>query len=341
MKKVLKIAGIVLGSVFVLLILAMVGLYLAAAGDYSVPLTAADDPSIPQITLDGVTFHVEEFGDPEAQTVIVMHGGPGADFRYLLPLQELADDYHVVFYDQRGTGLSPRVDPAELTAQSSIDDLDLLVDHYGGGDPVYLIGHSWGAMLAAGYIGQHPEKVSAVVMGEPGGLTDESIAAFMVNQQSVINTGFILRLAPRYFEQFYVEPIDDRARADYLAALMTNLWETAPGNPYLCPGVEEAPDYWRFSVDASQAILGSATREDGSYDMSILNEHLDRYTGKVLIMTGECDTWLGAEHQQRYHIPLFADVELVTIPDAGHNMITDNPDASLEAIRAYFAEIES
>jgi proline iminopeptidase len=331
----------VLGAVVGLLVLAVLGLYLAAAGDYSVPPTVADDPSIPHITLDGVTFHVEEFGDPANQTVIVMHGGPGADSRYLLPLQELADQYHVVFYDQRGTGLSPRVDPAELTAQSSIDDLDLLVGHYGEGQPVYLIGHSWGGMLAAGYIGQHPEKVSAVVMGEPGGLTDESIAEFMTLQQSVINAGFMLRLAPRYFEQFYVESIDDRARDDYFAAVTTSLWETAPGNPYLCPGVEEAPDYWRFSTDASQAILGSVTREDGSLDMSILNENLDRYIGKVLILTGECDTWIGADHQKRYHVPLFNDVELITIPDAGHNMITDNPSANLDAVRAYFAEIES
>ena len=146
MKKVLKTLGIALAALIALLILAVAVLYLTAAGDYTVPPTVADDPTLPHVTLDGVTFHDEEFGDPADQTVIVLHGGPGADYRYLLPLQDLADDYHVVFYDQRGAGLSPRVDPAELTAQSSIDDLDLIVDHYGGGQPVYLIGHSWGAM---------------------------------------------------------------------------------------------------------------------------------------------------------------------------------------------------
>lgn len=340
MKRFLKGAAGTLATLLGVMVVALLMLYLAAAGDYPVPATAADDPDVPTVTIDGVTFHAEAFGDPAAQTVIAIHGGPGADYRYLLPLQALADDYQVVFYDQRSTGLSPRVDPAELTAQSSIDDLDRIVEHYSPEQPVYLIGHSWGAMLAAGYISQHPEKVSAVVMGEPGGLTDEAMAEFMTRQQSVINASFMLRLAPRYFEQYYVEPVDERARADYFATLTTNLWETAPGNPYLCPGDEDPPEYWRFSADASSAILGSVRREDGSLDMSILNENLDRYTGKVLFLTGECDTWLGEAHQQRYHMPLFTDAELVVIPEAGHNMITDNPEASIEAIRVYFGEVE-
>lgn len=340
MKRFIKAAAGALGAVIAVVLVVLLVLYLAAAGDHAVPATAADDPGVPTVTIDGVTFHAEEFGDPATQTVIAIHGGPGADYRYLLPLQALADDYQVVFYDQRGTGLSPRVDPAELTAQSSIDDLDRIVEHYSPDRPVYLIGHSWGAMLAAGYVSQHPEKVSAVVMGEPGGLTDEAMADFMARQQSVIDAGFMLRLAPHYFEQFYVEEIDAQARADYFAALTTNLWETSPGNPYLCPGDEDAPEYWRFGADASPAILGSVQREDGSLDMSILNENLDRYTGKVLFLTGACDTWLGEAHQQRYHLPLFEDAELVVIPQAGHNMITDNPGASIEAIRAYFGEIE-
>lgn len=341
MKKFLKAAGVVFGGLIGLLVVIVAILFVAARGDHSVPPTVADDPSIPHVTLGGVTFHAEEYGDPAAQTVIVIHGGPGADFRYLLPLQDLADEYHVVFYDQRGTGLSPRVDPNELTTQTSIDDLDRLVEHYGGGKSVYLIGHSWGAMLAAGYTGQHPEKVSAVVLGEPGGLTDEAMADFMAKQGSVINAGFMLRMAPRYFEQFYVEPIDEQARADYFSAVTTSLWETAPGNPYLCPGVEEVPAFWRFGANAGSAILESARREDGSLDMSILSENLDRYDGKVLIVTGACDTWLGEAHQRAYHLPLFEEADLVVIPEAGHNMFTDNPAASLEAIRAYFREIEA
>ena len=37
-----------------------------------------------------------------------INGGPGADYRSLLPLSRLKDDYFVIFYNQRSTGLSPR-----------------------------------------------------------------------------------------------------------------------------------------------------------------------------------------------------------------------------------------
>src|SRR5262245_60802661 len=72
-----------------------------------VPRTVTEDPTLSQIEINGAHLHAEAFGDPNAPTVIVLHGGPGSDYRCLLPLQALAGDgYRVVFWDQRGAGLS-------------------------------------------------------------------------------------------------------------------------------------------------------------------------------------------------------------------------------------------
>src|SRR5687767_1729721 len=78
----------------------------------SVQPTLQRDPSLPRVELNGYAFHSEHFGAPGKPVLIVLHGGPGADYRYLLGVKALADDYQVVFYDQRGTGLSPRVPAA-------------------------------------------------------------------------------------------------------------------------------------------------------------------------------------------------------------------------------------
>ena len=56
---------------------------------------------------------------------------------------------------------------------SAISDLDSIVDHYGQGNRVNLIGHSWGAMLVSAYLGQYPEKVDHAVLAEPGFLTSD------------------------------------------------------------------------------------------------------------------------------------------------------------------------
>ena len=76
-----------------------------------VPRTVTEDPTLPQIPINGTRLHAEAFGDPAAPTVIALHGGPGGDYRGMLDLRALADDgYHVVFWDNRGAGLSQRHD---------------------------------------------------------------------------------------------------------------------------------------------------------------------------------------------------------------------------------------
>src|SRR5262245_44675256 len=76
-----------------------------------VPGTVHQDPTLPRIQINGTLLHAESFGDPAGPTVLVLHGGPGSDYRSLLHLKALADDgYKVVFWDQRGAGLSQRHD---------------------------------------------------------------------------------------------------------------------------------------------------------------------------------------------------------------------------------------
>lgn len=69
-------------------------------------------------------------------------------------LKALCDEYFVVFHDQRGTGLSSRVDDDELTFEAYMADLVALVDRYSPGRPINLIGHSFGGMLISSYVGR-------------------------------------------------------------------------------------------------------------------------------------------------------------------------------------------
>ena len=118
--KFLNILGkIILGVVAGVAV--MIGLlYLLTIGEYPVAKTVAQDPSLPHVTIDGFTYHAQTFGNPKNPVVIAIHGGPGGDYRSILSLQALSDQYFVVFYDQRSSGLSPRVDPEEITGKAKI-----------------------------------------------------------------------------------------------------------------------------------------------------------------------------------------------------------------------------
>ena len=83
--------------------------------------TVDNDPTLAYVDLQGYKFHVRTYGDKSLPPVVVVHGGPGGDSKYLDALQGLAQSHHVVFYDQRGTGLSPRVNKEALTPKDEDD----------------------------------------------------------------------------------------------------------------------------------------------------------------------------------------------------------------------------
>lgn len=89
-----------------------------------------------------------------APRLLVLHGGPGADHRYLLPqMLRLADTYDCVFYDQRGGGRSKAAadDVGPITWRTQVDDLAGVAAELMGDRPLHLVGYSWGGLLALLY----------------------------------------------------------------------------------------------------------------------------------------------------------------------------------------------
>ncbi len=100
-----------------------------------------------------------------ADTLIVIHGGPGLTLDYLAAdLEPLAARHALVFYDQRGTGRSSLVtDSAALTADRFADDLEALRRHLRL-ERMNLLGHSWGAGIVALYARKHPDRLGRLLI---------------------------------------------------------------------------------------------------------------------------------------------------------------------------------
>ncbi|MFC1997815.1 alpha/beta fold hydrolase [Chloroflexota bacterium] len=333
--KILKTLGkIILGIVAAFVALFALG-YVLTLGEYIVPETVAQDPSLPNITIDGVTYHAQTFGDQSNPVVITLHGGPGDDYRSILSLQALADEYYVVFFDQRGTGLSPRVNPEEITIESAIADLDSIVNFYGNGEPVNLVGHSWGAMLASAYLGQYPDKVSHAVLAEPGFLTSEFAEKWTEETKMNFSSGLISYFLKTKFESLHVNSPDEHASDDYFAHQF-NLYQgdDHPLVGYYCEGDTPKENVsWRSGTAANDALFQEAVDADGNFDINLV-EGVEYFSNKVLFMTGECQTVIGADFQKA-QMGFFPNAELAVIPDAGHEMFSENPEASLAAVRGY------
>ena len=119
---------------------------------------------------DGTLRHyIAEYGSEAspAKTVIVLHGGWGADHSYLIPvIQPLAREFRFVLYDQRGSLRTPVSAPSEISFDALVEDLEQLRQRLQL-EKVTLLAHSMGAHLAYGYLRAHPARVEKLILAGP------------------------------------------------------------------------------------------------------------------------------------------------------------------------------
>lgn len=121
------------------------------------------------VDVDGGTVWYRIVGaDRPRVPLLVLHGGPGVPHDYLQPLEALADERPVVFYDQLGCGHSDRpTDESLWTVEHYVDDLAKVRTALKLGR-VHILGHSWGTILAVEYmLRRHPDGVISLTLAGP------------------------------------------------------------------------------------------------------------------------------------------------------------------------------
>ena len=103
----------------------------------------------------------------EGISLVVLHGAVGLGSTYMRALDPWADEFQLVYYDQRGSGRTPLGDMHDDWFTGAVEDLDGLRDALGL-DTINIVGHSAGAHLAALYAGLHPKTMSALVLLNSG-----------------------------------------------------------------------------------------------------------------------------------------------------------------------------
>lgn len=153
---------------------------LMAPGTGLVRAQQGDRVSVPResrIQVGRASLYAREIGAGPA--TLVLHGGPDFDHGYLLPdLDQLADSFRLIYYDQRGRGSSADdVRPGDVTLASDLEDLEKVRQHFQL-DQAVLLGHSWGALLALEYALRRPSRVSRLILMNPAPVSANDLAAF-------------------------------------------------------------------------------------------------------------------------------------------------------------------
>ncbi|PKW29629.1 alpha/beta hydrolase [Flavobacterium lindanitolerans] len=288
-----------------------------------VPKTVTQDTSLPTIYANGAWLHSEAFGPEDGTMIIAIHGGPGGDYRYLLNCKDLTDSgYRVVFYDQRGSGLSERFPKRSYISlkQGAIDlmydELTAVISHYrkSPNQKVILFGHSWGAILASGYLGKYPDMAQGLILCEPGGLKWKEIEDYIKESRSFKYWGEILNDAT-YLDQFITGKEDQHEILDYKMAMM------ASRNDITGEGDFDPSSNWRSGAVIMDALfsIGEAYKIDFS-------EGLENYTTPSLFFYSGRNRAYHDSWAQKI-TSHYTNIQVVKVSGVGHDGIVTNTQA--------------
>ncbi|MCA9490868.1 MAG: alpha/beta fold hydrolase [Myxococcales bacterium] len=300
-----------------------------------VPATVDEDPTLPAMPLHVAghdrLVHLETFGDPSDPVILMLHGSL-ADHRAFLPYEVLSERYFVVMWDQRGSGLSERVTADEYTWDGIVEEIDAIKAVFSPERPVTLIGHSFGAMFSALYISSRPHDVRQAVLLEPAALTGDGFAATAAD---ITNIDLLATGLNEGFWQSEALSASQHELADYKALRLlldghqTN-YHCDPDHPTDLP-LWRAGAHVEYRRAQNMGLEGGGANLRADFDFAF---GLQDFSEPVLLVASECSA-LGTDMQQRYNVPLFANVELVTLPGTGHRMFVEDVDGTLAVIEAY------
>lgn len=242
--------------------------------------------------------------------LVVLHGLFGGARNWSAIAKRLARaGWLVLTPDLRNHGASPWDDA--MTYPAMAEDVRGLLDDESPGRPAVVIGHSMGGKAGMRLALDHPSRVRALLV------VDVAPVAYDHDLRDLAETMRTLPLAG----------VRRRAEAD--AALAEAVPETSLRG-FLLQNLEipgDAPPRWRPNLDAlieaMPAISGWPDPPQGA-----------RYDGPTLVLSGGASDYVRASHADAF-TALFPKARLESVPDAGHWVHAERPEAFLTAVHRF------
>jgi pimeloyl-ACP methyl ester carboxylesterase len=120
---------------------------------------------MPYVNLDGTRFYHKQLG--HGPDVVLLHAVTSnmAVWLFIGIIEALRDDFRVTAYDLRGHGQTD-VTPTGYTSLEMAGDLHKLAQALNLG-PAFLVGHSFGAVIALHAAVRYPEMVRGLILSDP------------------------------------------------------------------------------------------------------------------------------------------------------------------------------
>lgn len=243
--------------------------------------------------------------------LVMIHGAQGDQSMFTGFAPAFVHAFHVLTFDQRGSGLSDKPD-APCTMAMLADDTAALMDHVGFSS-AHILGVSMGGMIAQEFALRHPHKTRSLVLGctTPGGpnaipLPAGAFAkAYSTKEMSAEERG--RALAEACFTKGYIDQ-----------------------HPEVIPAMIES----RRRRPIDPVALSHRMKAVNTHDTF---DRLPQISCPTLVITGKDDVLIPWENSQLIasRIP---GAQLVVLEPAGHIFWGEQPEQSHAAIQGFLQE---
>jgi len=294
-------------------------------------------PGVRMIPVDGGKYRVwtQRIGEGKIK-LLLLHGGPGTSPEYFENFPEhLSPGYEIYFYSQLGTYLSDQ--PTDTTLQTvarKVEEVEevrkaLGLEHF------YLLGHSWGALLATAYAAKYQQHLKGLI------LSNASIFALGHDQQYqavlIANIAESLPEVRQYADSIRFDMMDNHRSGQAFRAVMAKVMPVFIQRHYI--RLDPMPDPVKRSKDHAR---GGAMRwlardmNSSSYEAGMA-----ALTVPTLFIGSTHDYIPPYDYERMKDLMTHnRDVTIAICPNGSHFDMWDDPEHYFGAIRQFIDRLE-
>ena len=286
------------------------------------------------VDVNNTSLQVATIG--EGHPIFVIHGGPGGCHRIFGDyLDDLAKDYKLIYYDQRGQGTSKEEDVDSIKMEDLVSDLHELAKKMGH-DEYALLGHSFGGFVALEYTLKYPKNVTNLILMNTAD-TVKGLHEFRVESFE--------SASPEYqelFNQHVAELMKSRELYEIDHEQAQRIFKDA----YKLILVEESLDLSKEEIlkfhdviDNTVFNLNFAFSDTSTLLVDFdVTDRIDDIKTSTLIITGDREHTLNPMLSVQMSKKM-ANSKLVVYENVGHNSYVERPEDIIKRIREHISYI--
>ncbi len=322
MKKILKVAGIILGAILVLIVFAPLIIPIEELD--TKPVSELADPDGQFINIGDLNVHYKQAGTG-SPAIILLHGFGASEFSWREVLDPLSSIGTVYAYDRPGFGLTERPMTGDWSGKnpySTSGQVQMLLDFMNekGIEESVLLGNSAGGTVATLFALEHPGRVNGLILVDSA-WKDSDQGVLRVWQDWVLETPQASRLGPLLM----------RSIRDWGTEFISTAWHDPEKIPagviegYQKPLQAENWDKALFEILKAREPLD-------------LDSRLEDLEIPVLVVSGDDDRIIPTEDSILL-AGLIPGSELAILPACGHVPQEECPEEFLKVVEPFIQKI--